>query len=218
MNTPTLLEKPETITKMTTVEAFTTAPGLNSLFFLTRQTYKTFKELNIDINESLDTPKVSDRLKTEIKLLNNKLLSGLLFSTLPYCEEMTSLTKQELEGIRLEVDDYLLAECSGEIRNNCNHEHAGNDLSKCPLEKYYEITPLNTNYGTVLLVVVDEGFLRKVTGSKESFSEFLSCVLDYMYSIKPLPISIQRIVQNYLRINNNEDLLTRIKVSLRSTK
>ena len=218
MNTPKLLEKPETITKMTTVEAFTTAPGLNPFFFLTRQTYRTFKELNIDINESLDTPKVSDRLKTEIKLLNNKLLSGLLFSTLPYCEDMTTLTKQELEGIRLEVDDYLLAECSGEIHNNCNHEHTGNDLSKCPLEKYYEITPLNTNCGTILLVVVDEGFLRKVTGSKESFSEFLSCVLDYMYSIKSLPTNIQRVVQNYLRINNNEDLLTRIKVSLRSTK
>lgn len=218
MNVAMPLEKLEYAIQNTTVESFTSSLGINSLFFLTRQTYKTFKELNIDINESLDTPKVSDRLKTEIKLLNNKLLSGLLFSDFLYCEEMTSLTKQELEGICLEVDDYLLAECSGEIHNNCNHEHTGNDLSKCPLEKYYEITPLNTNCGTILLVVVDEGFLRKVTGSKESFSEFLSCVLDYMYSIKSLPTNIQRVVQNYLRINNNEDLLTRIKVSLRSTK
>ncbi|QXN70460.1 putative major capsid protein [Bacillus phage vB_BspM_AgentSmith] len=217
MNTPTLLEKPETITKMTTVEAFTTAPGLNPFFFLTRQTYRTFKDLNIDINESLDTRKVSDRLKAEIRLLNNNVLSSLLFDKILY-DEFANLTKEELSGIRLEVNDYLLAECSGEIHNNCSHDFNPESRSNCPLEKYYEITPLNTNSGTILLVVVDEGFLRKVTGSKESFSEFLSDILDYMYSIKSLPTNIQQIVQSYLRINNNEDLLTRIKVSLRSTK
>lgn len=217
MNVAIPLEKQEFAIKTTTVEFFTSSLGINSLFFLTRQTYKTFKELNIEITESLDTDKVSDRLKAEIILLNNNILTSLLLEKVLY-EERVNLTRQELEGIRLDVSDYLLAESSGEKHNNCDHEHDESSLSNCPLEKYYEITPLNTNSGTILLVVVDEGFLRKVTGSKESLSDFLSRVLDYMYSIKSLPTNIQHIVQNYLRINNNEDLLTRIKVSLRSTK
>lgn len=215
MNVPELLEKPDVVTKITTVELNTSAAGLNSLFFLTRQTYTTFKELNIDIVESLDTDKVSDRLKAEIRYVNNDILTSLLLDKILYGER-DNLTLQELKGISLEVNDYLLAESSGEKHNNCNHEHDVDSLTNCQLEKYYEITPLNTNSGTILLVVVDEGFLRKVTRNKESLSDFLSSILDYMYSIKSLPSNIQQIVQSYLRINNNEDLLTRIKVSLRS--
>ena len=215
MNVPELSEKPDVVSKITTVELNTSAAGLNSLFFLTRQTYTTFKELNIDIVESLDTDKVSDRLKAEIRYVNNDILTSLLLDKILY-EERVNLTRQELKGISLEVNDYLLAESSGEKHNNCNHEHDVDSLTNCPLEKYYEITPLNTNSGTILLVVVDEGFLRKVTRNKESLSDFLSSILDYMYSIKSLPSNIQQIVQSYLRINNNEDLLTRIKVSLRS--
>ena len=215
MNVPELSEKPDVVSKITTVELNTSAAGLNSLFFLTRQTYTTFKELNIDIVESLDTDKVSDRLKAEIRYVNNDILTSLLLDKILY-EERVNLTRQELKGISLEVNDYLLAESSGEKHNNCNHEHDVSSIANCPLEKYYEITPLNTNSGTILLVVVDEGFLRKVTRNKESLSDFLSSILDYMYSIKSLPSNIQQIVQSYLRINNNEDLLTRIKVSLRS--
>lgn len=169
----------------------------SSIHYLDKRTYEELKENNVDPLSFYDHQNnLSELTKGKMHILTRTCYEKLITHSAGLCkksvlQEYCKLNEEEIEHILSDVEGYL--------RSNEDLEYLSiEDIGKC-----YEIVPHIHNGVTDLLVVVSEGFLNKVTRTKEDLLEYFLTVLRHGYE-SGLKID-ETILLEYLRLKMSDN-------------
>lgn len=175
----------------------------NFLTFIDSLNYKQILNKNLDINEleTIITSNIKPDSQKKISLLTacyiayiNYKINNILFNDY-YIYDNCNMSTLEKEYIS---DTF---ESTMNRYTNCNHLNG-------KVGKYYELKPLLSGN---ILVVLEHGFLKNITESKDNLLNFILDCLCYADKFNSIPY---RMLSLYIKIKMNSEYLGQLKSKL----
>jgi len=145
---------------------------------------------NVFLNDSYTSTKIDTNTLLFLKMLNDKMYRWLFEITL--IEKPLLLEDQGLiKYVEKKIDMFLKT-----------------DKELLSVKKYYELSTIPFKSNTIILAVLDEGFLKIVTQNKDNLLEFILMFLRTYINVKnKYDLILYKMSKNYINLKLNDKYL-----------